>query len=101
MGQLLYTVPVSIMHPGLEHIIIRDPGHGDSTLRILHISAGGLDGDMERVGLASDSDSDMVTGMDMAITDVAGGVRHIIIQPAGVAGMEPQDLMDSMEIISM
>ena len=44
---------------------------------------------------------DMVTDMAMATMDVAGGVLLIIIRHVGVDGMEAQDLMDSMEIISM
>jgi len=43
----------------------------------------------------------MVMDTVMDITDVAGGDPRFIIQPAGVAGTEVQDLMDSMEITSM
>ena len=39
--------------------------------------------------------------MDMDTGVVAGGVHPFIIPPAGVDGMEVQDHMASMEIISM
>jgi hypothetical protein len=82
-------------------IIIQDPGHGDSTLAILLILAGVSVGDIVPAGsvLVMDTAMDMV--MDMATGVMAGGVLPFIIPPVGVAGMEVQDLMASMEIHSM
>lgn len=101
--QLLFMEPAIIIHPGMVHIIIQDPGHGDSTSHILHIMVGDSDGDIARAGLVWDLVMDMVMApviMVMDIGDVDGGAHLFIIPPVGVAGMVQQDLMVSTEIIS-
>ena len=96
--------PAFIILHGTVLITIQDPGHGDSTSHILHILGGDLAGDIVRAGSVSDlvMDMDMVlTGTDMAVADMAGGDPLSTIPHVGVVGMVVQDLMDSMEIISM
>ena len=101
-----FTEQVTIINHGMVHTIIQGHGHGDSTLLILLISDGDLDGAIARVG--SVSDLDMVTVMDtepdimdMVTADVAGGDLPFIILRVGEDIMAGQGLMVSTEIISM
>src|SRR5450432_208234 len=91
------------MHPGMEHIIIPDPGHGASILPILLISDGDSDGATAKAGSASDLDMvmDMVDTTDTATGVADGGVPLFIIPHAGVDIMAVQGLTDSTETISM
>jgi hypothetical protein len=101
-GQLLFTEPGIIINPGMEHIIIQDPGHGDLTSDTHLILDGVSVGDTVRAGLVSDLGLDMDIHMadgDMAVAD--GGDLHFIILPAGVDGMVVQDPMGFMVIIFM
>ena len=99
-----FTERVIIIHPGTELIITQDPGHGDSTLPILRISDGDLAGGTARAGLVLGSASVMDMAMDMvmvtAMQVAVGGALLSIIRHVGVDGMEAQDLMDFMEVIS-
>ena len=96
----MFTEPVTIIHPGMALITIQDPGHGASILATRLISVGGLDGDIARVGSASDLVMDMVMAI-MVTRVVDGGVLPFIILPAGVDGMAGQGHTVSMEIIFM
>ena len=90
------------MNPGMVLIIIQDPGPGDSTLVTRRILDGVSVGDIARAGSVMVTVLVMVTvDMDMGTEVVVGGVLRFIIRLFGVVGMEVQDLMASMEIISM
>lgn len=82
------------MIPGSEIIIIRGPGHGDSTLATIPGMAGALGGDTIRAGLITA----LVTRDGGMVTGAAGGVLLFIIRPIGEDGMAAQDLMVIMEI---
>jgi hypothetical protein len=43
--------PDFIINPGMAHIIIPDPGHGDLISDTHHISVGALAGDIVQAGL--------------------------------------------------